>query len=200
MNKIDFIQTSNDIHNNKYDYSKVDYKNKTTKVTIRCPEHGEFEQKPHRHLISGCRKCSLHSSSNKLSTDEFINRAKKTHGNQYDYSQVNYKNWTNKVSIICRKHGVFKQRADRHLYGNGCPKCHGSKAYTTESFTLKSKQIHGDKYNYSKVDYKNIHEKVIIICPEHGEFKQQPAQHINGQGCKQCGIASMSAKLTSNMR
>lgn len=113
------------IHNNKYDYSKVKYVNTHTKVKIICPEHGEFEQTPHNHLIWGCDLCS---GTKKLTTEEFIKRAKRVHGDFYDYSKVNYKGSFKEVIIICPKHGEFKQIARKHTYSkHGCPKCKLSK-------------------------------------------------------------------------
>jgi len=112
-------------HGDKYDYSQVKYKNTHTKVKIICPEHGEFFQSPHNHLLWGCKKCS---GVQKLTTEEFIKRAKKIHGDIYDYSKVEYKSSFGKVKIICPNHSEFEQRARAHAsVGNGCPICKMSK-------------------------------------------------------------------------
>lgn len=58
---------------------------------------------------------------------------------------------------------------------------------TLEEFIAKSKVVHGNRYDYSKVVYKNSKTKVIIVCPEHGEFEQKPEKHWSGQGCPVCG-------------
>lgn len=64
----------------------------------------------------------------KLTTEEFIQRAKETHGNKYDYSKSQYINAKTKIIIICPKHGEFLQSADCHLNKRqGCPKCKAEK-------------------------------------------------------------------------
>jgi len=117
----EFINESRKIHGYKYDYSLVDYKNAKTKIKIICSIHGVFEQIPDNHNTKkyGCPKCS---KSHKLTTKEFINESKKIHG-RYDYSLVDYKNTNTKVIIICLTHGIFEQKPEKHLIGNGCPKC-----------------------------------------------------------------------------
>lgn len=125
-NKENFIKESNEVHQNKYDYSKVDYKGVTTKVKIICPVHGEFYQTPRVHLKGcGCPKCGFErqNDATRLSTEEFIIRANKIQGNKYDYSKVEYVDYMTKVCIICPEHGEFWQEASSHLSGCGCPKC-----------------------------------------------------------------------------
>jgi predicted nucleic acid-binding Zn-ribbon protein len=90
------------------------------------------------------------------------------------------------VCIICLEHGEFWQTPSDHLSGRGCPKCGGRLVNNTEEFIQKAKEVHGDKYDYSKVEYVNSHAKVCIICPEHGEFWQSPNNHLNGKGCPKC--------------
>lgn len=131
----------------------------------------------------------------KLTTEEFIAKAKKIHGDKYDYSKAIYENCRTKVCIICPEHGEFWQLADNHLRNeSGCPICWKnkrgiSKSFTKEYFIEKAKIIHGNKYDYSKVNYTRSKDKVCIICPEHGEFYQQAHHHLNGHGCKKCAIA-----------
>jgi very-short-patch-repair endonuclease len=184
-----FIKKSKEIHGDKYIYDKVEYKNNREKVIIICREHGEFLQSPHENLSGcGCYICGRISSSNKQSkTNEmFIIESTKKHGDKYDYSKVKYKNIEEKVIIICKIHGEYLQRPQDHLNNGGCAKCGGVCKYTRETFIEKSKEIHGDKYIYDKVEYKNNREKVIIICREHGEFLQTPSKHIYGQNCNKC--------------
>lgn len=134
-----------------------------------------------------------------MDTKEFIERAKKVHGNKYDYSKVEYINTTSKVCIICPKHGEFWQSPNHHLNGNNCPKCaHQSYLHTTESFIDEAKKVHGDKYDYSKVEYVNSHTKVCIICPIHGEFWQLPTNHLRGRGCAKCKAKATSDRQTSS--
>ena len=184
-----FIKEAKAIHGDKYDYSKVNYKGCFEKVCIICPIHGEFWQTPAMHLSGqGCSKCCGRKRKTK---EEFIEDAKKVHGNKYDYSKVNYVNNKTKVIITCPIHGDFLQRPDRHLFGCGCNKCGydntAEKCKTSlEDFIKRAKEIHGDKYDYSKVVYVNNHTKVCIICPIHGEFWQTPRTHLMGRGCPIC--------------
>ena len=202
-----FIERAKLIHGDKYDYSKVEYKGANEKVCIICPEHGEFWQRPSDHLRGVCCKiCKIKKNSlNRIiTTEEFIKRAKLIHGDKYDYSKVEYINSNLKVCIICPKHGEFLQDPSNHLQGHKCQKCATDDAKIKQSlqkwqFIEKAKKIHGDNYDYSKIEYKNNRTKVCIICPTHGEFWQTPHDHLSGYGCKKCGIENMkkSQKLTN---
>ena len=124
-------------------------------------------------------------------SEKFIIDAKKIHGDKYDYSLVDYKNNCTKVKIICPTHGEFEQTPNNHLSGKGCLKCYGDKTRircrsNREQFIPKADLIHNSFYSYSLVDYKNNCTKVKIICPTHGEFEQQPNNHLSGQGCPKC--------------
>ena len=185
----DFIERSKLIHDDLYDYSLVDYKGMHIKIKIICPIHGVFEQRPDDHLHN--HKCAL-CSERKSSTNEFIKKAQKVHGNKYDYSLVNYKNAGTKVKIICPVHGVFEQRPYNHL-SNGCKMCSGNFLNTTDEFIKKAQKVHGNKYDYTLVDYKNTDTKVKIICPKHGIFEIKPYSHLRC-GCLEC---SGKKKLTT---
>jgi hypothetical protein len=117
----------------------------------------------------------------KRNTKQFIEDVKKVHSTKYDYSLVKYINNRTKVKIICPEHGIFEQRPYSHISGQGCPKCGGTFKFTINDFIIKSKEIHGNKYDYSLVDYINTHTKVKIICKKHGIFEQQPNSHLNGR-------------------
>jgi len=124
----------------------------------------------------------------KLTTKEFVKKAKLIHKNKYDYSEVIYKNSQTKIDIKCLNHGVFKQTPNNHISQNqGCPICAGNKKNSINEFIQNSKNIHGNKYDYSLINYKNNKTKVKIICKKHGEFIQKPCDHINQkQGCPRC--------------
>lgn len=129
--------------------------------------------------------------NNMSKVETFIEKARKVHGNAYDYSRVEYKGSNEKVCIICPEHGEFWQTPAAHVRGNSCPKCANLKRgrfdrLDTELFIDKAKEVHGDKYDYSKTVYINARNKVCIICPEHGEFWQNPASHLQGLGCPKC--------------
>lgn len=121
-----FIKESSILHNNFYDYSKVEYINARKKVTIICPIHGEFQQTPDIHLRPcGCSKCKHEKLGrhNALTKEEFINRANKLQNNKYDYSLVDYINEDTSIVVICPIHGKFSQKPYNHLNSNGCKKC-----------------------------------------------------------------------------
>jgi len=180
----EFIQRAILIHQNKYDYNLVNYINGKTKVEIICKEHGIFEQIAESHLLGiGCPRCA---GVQRLTTEEFIQRAKLIHQNKYDYSLTNYINNKTKVKIICKEHGVFEQIANNHLNRNGCPICGGKEKSNTEEFIRKAKLVHRDKYDYNLVNYKNSKIKVKIICKEHSVFEQRPNDHLSSYGCPIC--------------
>ena len=134
----------------------------------------------------------------RLTTDQFIERAKRVHGDKYDYSKTKYHGIKARISVICPEHGEFIQNADTHSRGSGCPECSGNKKLDTKSFISRAINIHGDKYNYKKVEYINYKSKVIIICDDHNEFLQAPGDHLQGKGCMECGQIKTKSKLSLN--
>jgi len=171
-------------HQQQYDYSKVKYVRSNIPVIIICPYHGEFKQSPAHHL-SG-QKCPVCSGKVVHNTKSFIDASVSVHGDKYDYSSANYINAKTKITIICPNHGKFDQIPFSH-YGNksGCPRCVG-KNKTTKDFIHKAVQIHGYKYDYSDTVYTGVFNKTIIICPQHGKFRQTPDAHLAGKGCSEC--------------
>jgi hypothetical protein len=185
LTQSDFIERSQKIHKNKYDYSLSVYENYEHKVIIICPTHGEFTQSPHMHLSGqGCPRCG---GTNKLTQSEFIERSQKIHNDKYDYSLSVYKNYEEKVIIVCKMHGQFLQTPHMHLYGNGCPACRENIKRSLEDFIKISNNVHNFKYNYDKTIYINDRTEVIITCPKHGDFNSAPNNHIFGAtGCYKC--------------
>ena len=180
-----FISKANKIHKNRYDYSKVNYINAKTKVTIVCREHGDFQQTPSNHLCNyNCQKCAKNFQ---LDTASFIEKAKGIHNDKYDYSKVNYINADTQITIICKEHGEFTQIPDFHINRKcGCPKCSNNVKLDISEFIEKAEKIHGNKYDYSKVDYINNYTHIIIICKKHCEFSQKPFIHLLKHGCPSC--------------
>jgi hypothetical protein len=129
----------------------------------------------------------------KLTNEEYIKKANIKHNYKYSYDKLLYISSTKKVKIICNIHGEFEQEANSHLRGVGCPSCSGNIKSDNLDFIKKSKLIHGDKYDYSKVNYINSHTKIIIICKEHGEFEQVAHGHLL-YGCNKCGIIETTNK------
>jgi very-short-patch-repair endonuclease/transposase-like protein len=180
-----FIAKANKIHKNRYNYSKVNYINAKTKITIICREHGDFYQTPSNHLSNyNCQKCAKNFQ---LNTDSFIEKAKLIHNDKYDYSKVNYINTDTQIIIICKEHGEFTQIPDFHINRKcGCPKCSNNVKLDVSEFIKKAEKIHNNKYDYSKVEYSNNKNHVIIICKKHGEFTQIPYVHLSSHGCPSC--------------
>ena len=198
----DFIKRAHEVHGDKYDYSKTVYVAAIKDVTIICPTHGEFQQRPANHLTGrGCHECG---GNKPLTLTKFIERANAKHGHRYDYSHVNFKSVEDKAVIICPEHGPFEQRVMTHLKGFNCPKCGresvaGKLGHTLERFLQDAKKAHGDKYDYSEVNYKNALAKVKVICPEHGVFHQTPSSHVRGVACSKCSdlIAADKRRLST---
>jgi hypothetical protein len=189
-----FIEKAILKHGNKYDYTSVKYIGSATKICIICAVHGEFYQTPSNHLAGKeCLKCSYEKRGENLtsSNQKFITKARKTHGDKYEYSKLKYVNAKIKVCIICTKHGDFYQLPSKHLYGNTCPKCadeirNYNNIKTNITFIEESKIKHNDIYSYDKVKYINAKTNIIIICKNHGEFLCTPNNHLRGKGCPKC--------------
>lgn len=185
-NTQDFIKKSNKKHNNKYDYSLVDYKKSNIKVKINCKEHGIFEQRPNDHLNGqGCPYCG---GTKKLTVEMVKNKAIKKHNNKYDYSLfIKYKNQKDVIKIICPIHGIFEQKINNHLNGKGCKYCSNNIKKTNIQFIEESNIIHNNLYDYSLCNYIDAKTNVIIICKNHGEFYVSPNNHISKKsGCPIC--------------
>lgn len=127
----------------------------------------------------------------RLTTEEFIIRAREVHGNTYDYSESVYATSHVKLKIICPAHGMFYQAAARHVNGQGCPECSNlsrtlNRRRSPSDFITQSIEVHGYRYNYSKTKYRIKEDKVTITCPEHGDFLQHAGSHLRGAGCPMC--------------
>ena len=131
-----------------------------------------------------CPKCG---GTARIDAQTFIERAKKIHGNKYDYSSVIYNGAHSQLKINCPEHGIFIQKSYAHINNKqGCPRCGGTGRLTQKTFIERAKQIHGDKYDYSNVNYKNNKIYINITCRRHKAFKQKPNCHLNGRGCPHC--------------
>lgn len=122
------------------------------------------------------------------SNEYYISKCRETHGDKYNYSKFNFITSSKKVIIICSIHGDFEQLVHGHINGSKCPKCSGCFRYNTVTIKENFKTVHGDRYDYSKVIYKNDNTKVCIVCPIHGDFLQKPTYHKLGRGCPECGL------------
>ena len=129
-------------------------------------------------------------SISRKTTQEFIKQAQQVHGDRFDYSEVEYANTHTPVKIKCKECGiVFQQEPSSHLAGRGCTKCSKKQTHkrvNQDMFIARAREVHGDKYDYSKTVYQDMHTKVLIICPQHGEFYQRAQSHLLGSGCPMC--------------
>lgn len=185
----DFLKEAIATHGETYRYPDK-YINCRTNINIECPIHGVFSQLPHNHLSGqGCPECNPRK---KLNDNDVINRFIRIHGDKYDYSNVIYIGGEHFIKIGCRTHGLFNQKARIHLTGHGCPKCSKTALQNTDTIIKRFNQKHGDKYDYSRVSYVNINEKVEIGCKIHGIFFQTSVCHLSGHGCPVCSHLSFS--------
>lgn len=199
----DFITKAKIVHGDTYDYSHTIYNGRHQKLTIKCKTHGEFVQTAGSHLTGrGCPQCGsvVKALKKRIDIATFIDAAKKVHGDKYDYSRCRRDEHTIKFVINCPRHGEFMCDFDHHVKrGQGCRKCADAergllRKYDTDSFITKAREIHGDKYDYSKVKYEKSITPVQMICPKHGEFLQKPVDHLTGRGCYKCGRDTMGKK------
>ncbi len=195
-NTQEFIKKANILHNNKFDYSNVEYKNNSTKVNIICPFGHLFYQTPNSHLNG--RTCPTCHNKN-ITTEKFIVKAKIIHNNKYDYSLVIYTKSYNHVKIICPKHGIFIQKPNSHLQKKGCFSCGQdiviSRTKTVDEFIKEANIIHCFKYNYDSVNYINCKTYIDILCIQHGIYKQKPSIHLTGRGCPTCNNSKGEIKI-----
>ena len=128
-----FIVRARAVHGDLYDYSKVEYVTNQVPVEIICPIHGAFFQRPNNHLQgSGCpHPDCCPGKGHKLTTEQFVAKAVALHGDEYDYSEVVYDGREVPVTIICKKHGAFRQAPNVHMMGCGCPVCGKDKQIET---------------------------------------------------------------------
>ena len=192
-----FIKT----HKQSYDYSLVKYTGTKNDVIIICPHHGQFKQTPEAHSSGcGCPKCA---GVHKLTTDEFITKARSIHGDKYDYSESVYLGAYSSITIICPTHGKFTQSSAKShtINGAGCPEC--GKDQTKFARTLsqiayynRANIVHDNAYDYSSSYYRGMKHPVDIRCHAHGVFSQNANDHINGSGCPKCGL--IKQKISSS--
>lgn len=194
MTKDEFLKRAYELFGDKYDYAKTVVKGHHDRICVTCKKHGDWFPERGNFLHGhGCPKCASENASVKQRKGirQFVEDARKIHGDKYDYSKVEYKNAQTKVCIICSKHGEFWQKPNSHLCGRGCKKCgdeyRGNKErLTKEQFIERSREKWGEKYSYEKTEYIGYMKKVCITCKEHGDFWQSPANHMVWEGCPVC--------------
>jgi hypothetical protein len=207
MTLAEFLEKANKTHGNTYNYSLVTEEAVCSKyVKIICPAHGIISQYIYNHVKGhGCKWCAFETNAKNQarSQEEFIKAAKKVHGNTYDYSLAVYHSRKTAITIICRLHGKFTQLAGTHISGHGCNKCAieeraAKTRYSLEDFINLSRSSHQIKYDYSLVKFTNFKDKITIVCPIHGKFRQTVGEHAGGAGCNKCAKIKSSNALRSN--
>jgi hypothetical protein len=199
----EFIELSNmKFIDNPFIFTKLNFVNMGTLITLICPNNHEFIVSPGIHLRNdskgGCKECAKIEASKRMSytREEFINLANSKHNLLYLYDKVIYVNSQTEVIIKCKKHGEFQQLPVVHLMGGGCTKCGiersvESKMLTEEDFIDKieyCKRVHNNKYTYNTIYRDNGYLRIELICDKHGIFNQRLEHHIKGHGCYKCVV------------
>ena len=181
------------VHGNKYDYSFSVFGVSEDKVKIYCTKcFIYFEQSPMSHYTngSGCPSCGSEARSKHFSMglSAFLDRAKNKHGQKYDYSLiVSYKNWDDKVKIICNAcKYIFEQRPGRHLMGADCPRCKKVKKLSHDEFVSRVESRHGKGRFVYIIEYQTFKKEVEFICAI-CKFKVKDVAHNHLlNGCSSC--------------
>lgn len=185
LNTEEFIEKAKLVHQDIYIYKNTNYVGSKIKVSIECPIHGEFLQSPNNHLKgAGCPDCGKYKTRPKKTHKEFLEEARSIHGNLYTYTE-RYERDDKKISITCHTHGIFRQTPNKHLRGQGCPRCAKNYTLYKEEFISESRKVHGDFYDYSLVK-ESVSGLEDIVCPKHGLFRQYYYDHMSGHGCRKC--------------
>lgn len=198
MTTKEFIVKSRHIHGDKFDYSLAHYINLETNVQLKCNRGHVFWQRPDNHLRKtslGCPKCT---GKGKYSQSDFLDKAKRVHGNKYNLDKTIYIPGDKHIIINCPDHGDFTVRSSLFLSGHGCRQCFVDKVTKSQlDFIQDAKIAHGNRYDYSNVKYINYNTKVEIICHKHGSFFKTPGHHItNEQGCPKCKASQGELRIT----
>jgi len=195
-----FISRCEDVHGKFYDYRSTKFTNSVTPVTITCPIHGDFTQRPPDHLRGrGCPTCGVAKINNSIirqsatAAKSFVTKSKVIHDCYYSYDRVVYHSAQAKVDILCPVHGVFHQTPNDHLSGKGCSECgkvrRGKlrRIAATQDALACARHLHGDKYSYQHIpEDQGVCDPVVLHCPVHGEFYQE-LRHHKSRGCPTCG-------------
>lgn len=193
----DIIIKCRKAHGNKYSYGDTSLKNGKRYIDIICPKHGTFNQQIGHHTVgSGCKSCAAEAQGlrSRLEEDDTIARATDTHKGKYSYGDIVRSKDQTYIEVICPQHGKFNQILHNHLRGQGCYACGVSKVteartWTLEDFILKAQEIHGNKYKYLKLAKSNTNKSLVTYtCPKHGEITQLCNSHLDGHGCRDCGL------------
>ena len=200
LSQEEFMKRAIAAHSQRYDLSHAVYRTQSDAVSVGCRQHGLFTiAAQNLWKGGGCPICSRaeQGTGRRLTTDEFVLRAKSVHGKKFKYGNTIYTTAKTKVSVTCAMHGDFSTLPSNHLAGRGCPSCSQERAvallgkgarHSQDEVIARFKNVHGSKYDYSRVRYVRGIDPVRIGCPEHGLFDQAPVHHFDGKGCPKCAI------------
>lgn len=182
-----FLKKAHKVHKDRFEYDAKSWQGSRKKLRIKCKEHGWFEQIPNDHLrLQGCRSCSM-QNINAMPLGDVLKSFKEKHGSRYSYVKETYVNMGTPMEMICKIHGSFQQKPIEHIKHSGCTKCSGRHRWTTEEFIDRAQKAHHGKYIYEKSVYTGALAKIIVTCPDHGDFVTQPSRHVTKKaGCIRC--------------
>lgn len=178
MTKQEFIKEAQDVHGDIFDYSNFEYKNMVTSSIISCKKHGEFIQTPNNHFHTGCPSCGYERRQ------------------QIDISEVKrliactglgFVSYISKTEIILQDN-IGNVKVSMETLRQGRTPNIGTAVNKTLYFITMAKEVHGSKYDYYKTRYIKSTSKIKIVCPDHGGFEQTPFSHLQGKGCRECGL------------
>tara|TARA_B110000285_G_scaffold102017_1_gene116069 strand:+ start:2582 stop:3859 length:1278 start_codon:yes stop_codon:yes gene_type:complete len=206
-----FSEKAPKIHDNYYTYDNVVFIDMTTHVLITCPKHGDFPQKPIKHINAkqGCNQCGDERAHNKqrMTKEEFIKRAIEKHGDEhYGYYLVNYINCDTNVEIFCNIcNKSFQQTPYNHyLSGSGCTDC-GIIKRANEMKRIASERFwtvanNDERFDFSKYVYSKAITKSDITCKQCDEkFPSSPNNYLCGKGCPNCCLKTKK-KLNEKLK
>lgn len=192
----EFIAQCKAVHGDTYHYHNTTYTGSKDMVTVTCTTHGDFDIEANSHLKgNGCKACTCSRY------EPYEVKARKVHGNKYDYAITAYSGKESTILVRCPKHDVFRINAYSHLKGRGCRKCAkeegthkkaGSKGRTLQEHVEEANRVHDSRYDYSKIVFTTVMDDVEIICPVHDSFWQSLASHKRGRGCPECAETGFS--------
>jgi len=208
----EFIKKAKEVHGNRYNYSKVNYINKRTKICIICPIHGEQWQLPKDHINGqGCPLCGKEyakeyiKKSKSLGLSGFIQKAKEIHGDKYDYSLItSYESNKDDIQVICNRCGkIFHSKPNWILSGHGCKHCEAIKKYLGKDILKKTKEIYGDEYVFPDISPDKeywIKDYTTMVCKVHGNTRKRIDKILLGNKCTACGklTGSKMKKISVN--
>lgn len=188
-----FLNKVKEMYGDKYDLSKTEYKTRDTTLTMICKEHGEFHITPRTLLYGshgvkphGCPICEGIKQPVKTNPESFKSEMKKIYGRKLKFKIPNKITKDTQITAICKHHGEITHSVGYFKSGKGCEYCSGKKTYWPDFIKL-ARKVHGDKYDYSQTEIpKRNADKITIICPEHGQFRQFAWLHLSGSGCPEC--------------